>query len=157
MRTKSYSPGLTYYLMAALLLVSIVYACGLALEAWSVPPEQRAKVYLTGLVASVLLVLLLLGWHSFILRSDGLAVRDLRGRRLHRWENLGKPSAKEFVHGSKDSILLSMDGMRGGSDPQAFSHHIRDARGKTLYHVGPWYPQRRELMRELRRGLRENR
>lgn len=156
MREKSYAPGPTYYLMMVPLLAGVINASGQALGYWGIDPENPAFFFLVGFFCLVMLILLVLSWRRFLPRSDGLAVADLRGRRLHRWETLGKPTTKEFLDGSKDSMLLRMEGWKGQTDPQAFSHYIRDGHGRTLYRVGPWYAQRRELMREIRRCLRES-
>jgi hypothetical protein len=153
-----YLPGPAYYLMGALALAMVVNGIGVALGAWPAPHEHDdpTRSIAGGVIGFAGICAVVLGWHRFVLLDDGLQVMDVRGTRLHRWSDLGRPRSREFVHG-QDSILLGKDGMRGGSDPQAYSHYICDARGKTLYRLGPWYPERRAMMREVWRRIREGR
>jgi len=155
MKATRYAPGWIYYAMGTVGLAAAIYGLGVFLGAWEHEPERQLKAMLCGIAGFVGFCCVLLGWHRFEIRDDALLVLSLRYRRRHTWAHLGRPITRTFVRGRSDSLLFDKAGMRGGTGPQEFSHFIVDGRGKTLYTIGPWYPRRREMMREVRRRTRE--
>jgi hypothetical protein len=153
MRAVSFSPGLTYYVMAVLALLAISNVFLAAFDVLPYDGHERGIAYFGGVLGFFGLLGLAVAWHRFTPLAEGLHVTDLRGRRLHRWEDLGRPVTREFAHGGEP--IFTRHGLQGVTETQAFTHYIRDVRGRTLYRVGPWFPGRRELMREIRRRTRE--
>lgn len=152
-----HKPGPTFWLMGLLafggFLVALAMLCGVL----PLPAEgERMTVVLGAVVSLGLTVMLALGWHRFEVHDDGLHVRDLRGTRHHSWQSLGRLTSTDFGSGRKGSVFMDTAHRAGASDPAAYSHRIRDAHGRTLYHVGPWYPTRRALLREILRRTRED-
>lgn len=136
---ETYSPGLTYYLMALPALYTVGMSGAILAGARSVDSFWMPRVLIAGLIGTVALPLLVLSWHRFTVGVDGLHVRDLRGSRFHAWPTLGKPRAKAF---DRDDAFTS------------YTHHICTAAGRTLYRLGPWYPRRRHLLMSIRARLR---
>ena len=81
-------------------------------------------------------------------------MRGLVGRSFTSWAALDGVGTRALRR------KMNMDRVGGDSpitDPQAFVHDVWLKNGRVFTRIGPWIGHRRELVREIRRHVRESR